>query len=67
MKRPTITQAKQICQSAGARGCIILVFDADDFQGVSYGETRGECAQLGKTLDAICEEIGAGRIGVWES
>lgn len=65
MKRPTITQAKKICEELRARGVIVLAFDEDDFQGVSYGETRAECSQLGQTMDAICDEISAGRIGVW--
>ena len=66
MKRPTITQAKQICQTAGARGAIILVFDEDDIEGASYGETRDECEQLGKTLDRIVDLIGKGHIAVWD-
>lgn len=66
MKRPTITHAKRICQELGARGVIVLVFDVDDFQGVSYGETRLECSQLGQTLDVIVNEISDGVIQVWQ-
>ena len=65
MTRPTITQARRICDELKARGVIILAFTEDNFAGASYGETRGECRQLGVTLDAIVDDINAGRIPVW--
>ena len=65
MKRPTIQQAHAICDSLKARGVIVLAFSGDDAAGASYGETKGECQQIGYTLDRIVEDIMSGRIPVW--
>ncbi len=65
MKRLSITEARQICEKLGARGVIVLSFSEDNIAGTSYGATRAECSDLGRTLDAIVDEISSERIGVW--
>ncbi len=65
MKPPTISQARALCDILKARGVIILAFEHGDVSGASYGETRLECRQTGKTLDCIIEDIANGRIPVW--
>lgn len=54
MKNPTITMAREAARLTGARGAIVLVFGGErGYAGASYGETKRECAALGKLLDAI--------------
>lgn len=65
MKRPTITDAKTICERIGARAVIVIALYPDNFAGASYGETKRECGQTGYTLDRIMEEIQSGGIPVW--
>jgi hypothetical protein len=65
MKRPTVHQAHAICESVKARGVIVLAFSKDNVIGVSYGETKLECKQIGHTTDRIVEAIEAGELPVW--
>lgn len=65
MKRLSITEARKICESLGARGVIVIAFSEDDMAGTSYGATRAECADLGMTLEAIMDEIETEDISVW--
>lgn len=44
---------------------IVLAFSKDNVAGASYGETKKECGQLGKTLDGIMIAIQRGGIPVW--
>ncbi|HWQ54850.1 MAG TPA: hypothetical protein VN442_14280 [Bryobacteraceae bacterium] len=67
MNRPTITQARRICEALKARGVIILAFTEDNFAGASYGETKGECGQLGRVLDKIASLMGSGFVRVWDA
>lgn len=67
MKRPKIIHASAMCEAVGARGAIVLTFDKGGVQGVSYGETKGECTARGRTLDAIITEIMKDRIPVWSA
>ena len=65
MKKPTISQARSICDSLNVRAVIILAFSEDNVAGASYGETKLECQQTGYTLDRIIEDLCEGRIPVW--
>lgn len=65
MNNPTIKQARTICDALKARGVIVIAFSGDNFAGASYGETRGECKQIGHALDQIVNAINAGKISVW--
>lgn len=65
MKRPTIKDAQRTCQALGARGVIILAFNADDggrVAGVSYGVTMPVCRDMGKVLDQIVDRLESGDI-----
>lgn len=66
MKRPTIKQAKQICESLNARAVIVLMLDQEAIAGSSYAQTKAECKQAGETLDEIINAIDTGKIPVWE-
>jgi len=65
MKKPTIAQAKAICEALKARGVIVLAFTEDDVAGASYAASRSECQQLGYTLDCIIDAISDGRCTTW--
>ena len=65
VKRLSITEARKICESLGARGVIVIAFSEDDMAGTNYGATRAECADLGQTLDAIIESMQTGNLIVW--
>lgn len=39
MKRLSITEARKICESLGARGVIVIAFSEDGMAGTSYGAT----------------------------
>lgn len=65
VKRLSITEARKICESLGARGVIVIAFSEDDMAGTSYGATQAECADLGQTLEAIIAKIETGAIPVW--
>ncbi len=66
MIRPTISQARKLCGELKARAVIIIALDRDNFQCASYGETKRECAQTGRTVDQIAEAIETGRIRGWD-
>jgi hypothetical protein len=66
MTKPTIKQAREICDSVRARGVIVLAFAEDTVYGASYADTKVECKQLGHTLDQIVEAIENCEIRVWE-
>lgn len=63
MKRIPISRVRELTEAAGGRGTIVLSFDgAGAYSGTSYGETRAECAELGKLLDAIADRLNAGTL-----
>jgi len=66
MKSPTIGDARAICERLGARAVIVIALTRDDLAGVSYGQTKRECGQVGHALDRICKAIEDGRLKVWE-
>lgn len=62
MKAIPIAKVRALSEAAGGRGAILLVFDGEgNYSGASYGDTRAECKELGRTLDEICD--GLGRVG----
>ena len=63
---PVVADARQLCQKLRVRGVIVIALTDDDVSGASYGETRSECAKVGKTLDRIVNGIIDGSIPVWE-
>jgi hypothetical protein len=65
-RRPSITDARRVCEANGARAAIIIVFGDEQFGAASYGETRAECASTGRTLDAIVEALQNGTLPVPE-
>jgi len=65
MKCPHISDARTVCQRLEARGAIVLVFDRATVYGVSYGETKRECAQMGRLLDAIGVALQNGELEAW--
>ncbi len=66
MKTPTISQARTICESVGARAVIVIALDRDgNILGSSYGKTKLECRQTAYTLDCIVDTMEDGYIPVW--
>lgn len=63
MTVPKISQAKSICDQLRARAVIVIaVSDDGSLAGCSYGETKMECRQTGRTLDLIIDIIESGAI-----
>lgn len=65
MTRPTVHQARRICESLKARAVIILALSEDGVAGASYGQTKLECKQTAYTLEVIMEGLEEGDIPVW--
>jgi hypothetical protein len=67
MKKPSITQARRICNELGGsvRAVIILALYEDNIAGASYGENTALCKQAGYTLDKIVEGCESGAIPIW--
>jgi hypothetical protein len=66
LSRPTITEARLVCEAHGARAAILIVFGDGHYAAASYGETKAECASTGRTLDAIVEALQDGTLPVPE-
>ena len=56
-RRPSVRDARELCNRLGARGVIVLAFDGTAYAAASYGQTKAECAAYGKTLDEIADAI----------
>ena len=59
----SIAAARRACEAVGARGVVLIGFDArGQFGCASYGETKQECAETRPTCDAIADALLAGTI-----
>lgn len=57
MKPPSISQASRFARYHGARGALVLVFDANGFAGASWGKTRAERLELHALLARIADSL----------
>lgn len=65
MNKPTVKEARRVCDALDARQVVVVAFDGEGAFGVaSYGETRGECKLAAKTCDAIADMLMDGRLPV---
>ncbi len=55
-----VSHAKELLKRIGGRGCVVLVFDDDQFAVAEWGRDRIECARLKKLVDAIHDKLVAG-------
>ncbi len=62
MKKPTITEVRQIAEHLEARAAIVVAFDGSRYAVVSYGMTKAECREVARTVDAIADGLKAGTI-----
>lgn len=61
-----VGDAQALCRATRGRGTIVLVFFGNRLvHGASYGETKRECADLGKVLDRIADDVQTGVMEVW--
>lgn len=61
-----VRHAEKLAKELRVDGVIIIAFPIADrpreCAGVSYGETKAKCRQIGKILDEIYDALGDGRI-----
>ena len=62
MKPVPISKAKAIATDMAAEGVAIFVFKGGQVASTSYGATKPLCGRMGKFIDRIVDDLGAGRI-----
>jgi len=55
-----VAHAKELLKRIGGRGCVVLLFDDDQFAVAEWGKDRIECARLKRLVDAITDKISSG-------
>jgi hypothetical protein len=57
-----ITEARKIAERIGADQVMVIAFSRDHYAAVSYGKTKALCADAGKWLDRICDNLADGTL-----
>lgn len=61
----TITMVRKVCEAAGAKQAVVVVFDGQGgYAAVSYGRTRELCGDVKPLCDEIADSIDAGTLPV---
>lgn len=55
-----VSHAKELLKRIGGRGCVVIVFDGDDFAVAEYGKDRAECSRLKTLVIAISDKLASG-------
>ena len=59
----SMTAAQEVCEASGARQVVILAFGRrGEFQVVSYGATKRECAAIRPMCDRLADDLMEGRL-----
>lgn len=57
-RRVSISDARRLCKTLGARGVIVISYDpSGQFAAASYGATVADCKTLGRVLDGVPERF----------
>lgn len=62
MKKIQITEARKIAERIGAEQVVVIAFTADDFAITSYGVTKAKCAEAGRWVDRLCDDLSGGKL-----
>ncbi len=57
-----IAEARKIAERIGADQVVVIAFSRDHYAAVSYGKTKALCADAGKWLDRICDNLANGTL-----
>jgi hypothetical protein len=53
----TIRNARALCKTLEARGILVIAVHGDRLSAASYGQTKKDCAEMGKHLDRAFDAI----------
>ena len=57
-----VAHAKEVLKRIGGRGCVIMIFDNEQFSVVEWGRDKRECGKLKRFIDAIADKIGTSEL-----
>lgn len=55
-----VAHAKELLKRVGGRGCVVMIFDDDNFAVAEWGKDRINCGRLKRLVDAISDKIASG-------
>lgn len=55
-----VAHAKELLKRIGGRGCVVLMFDDDNFSVAEWGRDKRECGKLKVFVDAIADRLASG-------
>ena len=61
---PTVRDARASCKKRNLDGVLIIGFADGNIGAASYGSTKAQCAQLGKLLDHVVEQVERGEVNL---
>ena len=55
-----VAHAKELLKRLGGRGCVVMVFDENNFAVAEYGRDKLQCSKLKRLVDAISDKLVSG-------
>jgi hypothetical protein len=57
-----VAHAKEMLKRVGGRGCVIMLFDDEQFAVVEWGKDSAECARLKVLVNAVADKLASGEL-----
>ncbi|MFZ4807493.1 MAG: hypothetical protein ACOYLQ_09570 [Hyphomicrobiaceae bacterium] len=57
-----IAHVKELLKRIGGRGCVVILFDEQNYAVAEYGRDKSECGRLKRLVDAIVDKIDTGEL-----